>query len=139
MRPAPCKPAWHHYDICYTAKVLRARQERRHPCPCHHRAPTPNHGPGRTGCAHNREIIDGAKHIHHGQRGTRKHVRPPFSGYRHFMRQLVAHTEQFPGQVLPSLTRLQTFGSPLMHWVRVTVDPASDYPFQVQPVMVRQP
>ena len=86
---------------------------------------------------------------------------PAFSGYRHFMRQLVAQTEQFTGQVLlvhgdthvfkldkplysptrvlPNLTRLQTFGSPLLHWVKVTVDTASDNVFQVQPVMVRQP
>ena len=86
---------------------------------------------------------------------------PAYSGYRHFVQQLVAQTEQFPGQVLlvhgdthffkldkplysptrvlPNLTRLQTFGSPLMHWVKVTVDPASDNVFQVQPVMVRQP
>ena len=86
---------------------------------------------------------------------------PAFSGYRHFMRQLVAQTEQFTGQVLlvhgdthvfkldkplysptrvlPNLTRLQTFGSPLLHWVKVTVDTASDNVFHVQPVMVRQP
>lgn len=82
------------------------------------------------------------------------------SGYRHFMTQLVQQTEQFtgqvlfvhgdthyfkldkplysPGKLLPNLTRLQTFGSPLLHWVRVTVDPAASQIFQVQPVIVEQ-
>lgn len=86
---------------------------------------------------------------------------PGVSGYRHFMNQLVAQTEQFKGQVLlvhgdthffkmdkplhgpgnmlTNLTRLQTFGSPSLHWVKVTVDPASANVFQVQPVIVRQP
>lgn len=69
------------------------------------------------------------------------------SGYREFMNRLVKETETFKGQVLlvhgdthffkvdkplysptkppPNLTRLQTFGSPSIHWVRVTVDPAN--------------
>lgn len=86
---------------------------------------------------------------------------PGVSGYRNFMRQLVAQTEAFNGQVLfvhgdthffkldkplyspdkllPNLTRLQTFGSPSLHWVKVTVDPAAEQLFQVQPVIVRQP
>lgn len=86
---------------------------------------------------------------------------PGVSGYRHFMNQLVAQTEQFKGQVLlvhgdthffkmdkplhgpgnmlTNLTRLQTFGSPSLHWVKVTVNPASANVFQVQPVIVRQP
>jgi hypothetical protein len=86
---------------------------------------------------------------------------PGVSGYRYFMEQLVAQTEQFKGQVLfvhgdthffkldkplyspskllPNLTRLQTFGSPSLHWVRVTVDPVAGNLFQVQPVIVRQP
>lgn len=86
---------------------------------------------------------------------------PGVSGYRHFMNQLVAQTEQFKGQVLlvhgdthffkmdkplhgpgnmlTNLTRLQTFGSPSLHWVKVTVDPMSANVFQVQPVIVRQP
>jgi hypothetical protein len=86
---------------------------------------------------------------------------PEFSGYRNFMSQLVAQTENFNGQVLfvhgdthffkldkplysptkvlPNLTRLQTFGSPSLHWVRVTVDTNSTNVFQVQPVMVTQP
>lgn len=86
---------------------------------------------------------------------------PGVTGYRHFMNQLVAQTEQFKGQVLlvhgdthffkmdkplhgpgnmlTNLTRLQTFGSPSLHWVKVTVDPASANVFQVQPMIVRQP
>lgn len=85
---------------------------------------------------------------------------PGVSGYRHFMSQLVQQTEQFkgqvlfvhgdthffkldkplysPGKLLPNLTRLQTFGSPSLHWVRVTVDPASSQIFQVHPVTVEQ-
>ncbi|WP_114972351.1 hypothetical protein [Rhodoferax ferrireducens] len=84
---------------------------------------------------------------------------PGVSGYRHFMNQLVAQTEQFkgqvlfvhgdthffkmdkplhgPGKMLTNLTRLQTFGSPSLHWVKVTVDPTSANVFQVQPVIVR--
>lgn len=85
---------------------------------------------------------------------------PGVSGYRHFMSQLVQQTEQFkgqvlfvhgdthyfkldkplysPGKLLPNLTRLQTFGSPSLHWVRVTVDPAASQVFQVHPVIVEQ-
>jgi len=35
--------------------------------------------------------------------------------------------------------RLQTFGSPSLHWVKVTVDPASANLFQIEPVIVAQP
>lgn len=84
---------------------------------------------------------------------------PAFSGFRHFMSKLVEQTEQYAGQVLfvhgdthyfkldkplysptkllPNFTRLQTFGSPSLHWVRVTVDPASANVFTVQPVIVK--
>lgn len=86
---------------------------------------------------------------------------PRFSGYRNFMAKVVKETENFKGQVLfvhgdthffkvdkplysptkllPNLTRLQTFGSPSLHWVKVTVDPANEALFSVQPVIVRQP
>jgi hypothetical protein len=86
---------------------------------------------------------------------------PQFSGYRNFMAQVVKETEGFNGQVLfvhgdthffkvdkplysptkllPNLTRLQTFGSPRLHWVKVTVDTGSDALFNIQPVIVRQP
>jgi hypothetical protein len=84
---------------------------------------------------------------------------PAFSGYRNFLDKLVAETENFDGQVLlvhgdthffkvdkplysptkvlPNLTRVQTFGSPLIHWVRVGVDPKTPHVFNVNPVMVK--
>ena len=83
------------------------------------------------------------------------------SGYRNFMAKLVHETEQFKGQVLVvhgdthffkmdkplysptkllhNLTRVQTFGSPSLHWVKVTVNPNSAHVFEVQPVIVHQP
>ena len=86
---------------------------------------------------------------------------PSVSGYRNFIAQVVKQTEQYSGQVLlvhgdthffkvdkplysptrllPNLTRLQTFGSPGLHWVRVQVVPSSPTVFQVQPIIVRQP
>jgi hypothetical protein len=86
---------------------------------------------------------------------------PQFSGYRNFISNIVAQTEKFSGQVLlvhgdthffkidkplysptkllPNLTRLQTFGSPSLHWVKVTVDTAADQLFLIQPVIVKQP
>ena len=84
---------------------------------------------------------------------------PAVSGYRHFMSKLVEQTEQYAGQVLfvhgdthffkldkplysptkllPNFTRLQTFGSPSLHWVRVFVEPASANVFTVHPVIVK--
>jgi len=84
---------------------------------------------------------------------------PASSGFRHFMAKLVEQTEQYAGQVLfvhgdthffkldkplhsptkllPNFTRLQTFGSPSLHWVRVVVDPASANVFSVHPVIVK--
>jgi hypothetical protein len=86
---------------------------------------------------------------------------PGVSGYRYFMSKLAEQTSAFNGEVLfvhgdthffkldkplydPSntlsnFTRLQTFGSPSLHWVKVTVDPTSDSVFQVAPVSVKQP
>jgi hypothetical protein len=83
-----------------------------------------------------------------------------FKGYRKFMDTVVAETEKFAGQVLlvhgdthffkvdmplysptkllPNLTRVQTFGSPSMHWVHVTVDSKRPELFTVRPVMVKQ-
>jgi hypothetical protein len=82
-----------------------------------------------------------------------------FSGYRHLMAKLTQLTEQFDGQVLfvhgdthffkidkplyspvnllPNFTRLQTFGSPSLHWVKVTVNPTSESLFQITPVIVK--
>ncbi len=42
-----------------------------------------------------------------------------------------------PDRLLSNLTRLQTFGSPLIHWVRVTVEPKNANVFSVQPVIVK--
>ena len=92
--------------------------------------------------------------------GTDESQEPQFSGYRNFMDKLTLEAEQFKGQVLfvhgdthffkldkplyspsrvlPNFTRLQTFGSPLIHWVRVSVDPKSANVFTVQAVMVKQ-
>lgn len=86
---------------------------------------------------------------------------PRFSGYRSFMAAVVKQTENYKGQVLfvhgdthffkvdkplysptkllPNLTRLQTFGSPSLHWVKVGVEPGSAHLFNIQPVIVRQP
>ncbi|ABM36715.1 hypothetical protein [Polaromonas naphthalenivorans] len=85
---------------------------------------------------------------------------PRVSGYRNFIDSVVQETEQFPGQVLlvhgdthffkmdkplysptkllANLTRLQTFGSPQIHWVRVTVEPKNASVFTIQPVIVKQ-
>ena len=85
---------------------------------------------------------------------------PGVSGYRNFINSVVQETEQFAGQVLlvhgdthffkvdkplysptkvlANLTRLQTFGSPLIHWVRVTVEPKNPNVFSISPVMVKQ-
>lgn len=86
---------------------------------------------------------------------------PEFSGYRNFMAQVEQQTAGFAGQVLlvhgdthffkidkplysptrllPNFTRLQTFGSPSLHWVKVTVNPAAEQLFVIEPVIVAQP
>lgn len=83
-----------------------------------------------------------------------------FSGYRNFIAKTIVQTEKFKGQVLlvhgdthffkidkplysptkllPNFTRLQTFGSPSLHWIRVTVNPATEQLFQIEPVIVKQ-
>ena len=85
---------------------------------------------------------------------------PGVRGYRRFVDALVTETEYFDGQVLlvhgdthffkvdkplyspakllPNLTRLQTFGSPSIHWVRVVVQPRTQHVFNIQPVIVQQ-
>jgi hypothetical protein len=85
---------------------------------------------------------------------------PEFAGYRNFMDQLARQTQQFDGQVLfvhgdahyfkvdkplfsqanqlPNFTRLQTFGSPNIHWVKLTVDVNTPQVFHFDPVMVKQ-
>ena len=86
---------------------------------------------------------------------------PAVSGYRNVMAQIEKQTAGFdgqvllvhgdthffkidkplhaPGRMLSNFTRLQTFGSPSLHWVKVTVDPQSEQVFQIQPVIVKQP
>jgi hypothetical protein len=44
-----------------------------------------------------------------------------------------------PNNMLTNFTRVQTFGSPSLHWVRVAVDTATPHVFIVTPVIVRQP
>jgi hypothetical protein len=39
--------------------------------------------------------------------------------------------------LIENFTRLETFGSPNVHWVRVTVDPASREVFTVHPMLVK--
>lgn len=85
---------------------------------------------------------------------------PGVSGYQRLVHALAAETERFAGQVLlvhgdthhfkvdkplygsqgwlPNLTRVRTFGSPFIHWIRVQVVPGSQQVFEIQPVIVRQ-
>jgi hypothetical protein len=82
-----------------------------------------------------------------------------FSGYRNFMNHLAQLSSNFNGQVLfvhgdthffkidkplysPSrlltnFTRVQTFGSPHLHWVKVRVNPGSAHLFEIEPVIVK--
>ncbi len=86
---------------------------------------------------------------------------PAVSGYRAFMAAVAKQTEAFAGQVLfvhgdthyfkvdkplhapgrqlGNFTRLQTFGSPAIHWVKVTVRPDTATLFHIEPVIVAQP
>jgi hypothetical protein len=85
-------------------------------------------------------------------------AQPQFDGYTAFLNALVAETQAFTGQVvlvhgdthffkmdkplvdqahlIPNLTRLETFGSPNVHWVKVTVDPRSRNLFRFEPMIV---
>ena len=84
---------------------------------------------------------------------------PLVSGYQVFLQAVVKETENYKGQVLlvhgdthffkvdkplysptkvlSNLTRLQTFGSPNIHWVKVTVDDKRESVFDIEPVMVQ--
>jgi hypothetical protein len=86
-------------------------------------------------------------------------LQPGFSGYRNFIAKAIELTEKFNGQVLlvhgdthffkidkplysptrllPNFTRLQTFGSPILHWVRVTVNPDTEQLFHIEPVIIK--
>lgn len=78
---------------------------------------------------------------------------PGYSGYFAFMDALTEETRGFDGQVVlvhgdthffrvdkplapRNFTRVETFGSPFIHWVRATVDPASPEVFTFEPVIV---
>ncbi len=84
---------------------------------------------------------------------------PTRDGYTAFLDRLVAETRAFPGQVLfvhgdthffkldkplirqndllENFTRLETFGSPNVHWVKVTVDPTDPDLFTIHPMLVK--
>ena len=84
---------------------------------------------------------------------------PDDDGYTNFLAKVVEETKAFPGQVLfvhgdthffkldkplikqdnliENFTRLETFGSPNVHWVRVTVDANSRDVFTVHPMVVK--
>lgn len=83
---------------------------------------------------------------------------PMYSGYRNWMSALIAQTEGFLGQVLlvhgddhffkvdkplyapnrllKNFTRVQTFGSPSNHWVKVVVDVSTPQVFHIAPIIV---
>lgn len=84
---------------------------------------------------------------------------PDDDGYTNFLNKVVEETKAFPGQVLfvhgdthffkldkplikqdnliENFTRLETFGSPNVHWVRVTVDPNAREIFTIHPMIVK--
>jgi hypothetical protein len=86
---------------------------------------------------------------------------PAYDGYTGFLAALVEETRAFRGQVvlvhgdthyfkldqplvdqahlLANFTRLETFGSPNVDWVRVRVDPGSRGLFTFQPMIVARP
>ena len=83
---------------------------------------------------------------------------PGFDGYDAFIAALIAETRAFSGEVvlvhgdihffkvdkalvdqahlIPNFTRVETFGSPNVHWVKVTVDPHSRNLFRFEPMIV---
>jgi len=83
---------------------------------------------------------------------------PGADGYTKFLDKVVEETKAFPGQVLfvhgdthffkvdkplirqdnllANFTRLETFGSPNVHWVKVTVDPKERTLFTIRPMIV---
>jgi hypothetical protein len=85
-------------------------------------------------------------------------IQPGVDGYDNFMATLVEETNNFNGQVVlvhgdthfykvdkplvnqanlvKNFTRLETFGSPNIHWVKVTVDIHSPNVFSFEPVIV---
>jgi hypothetical protein len=88
-------------------------------------------------------------------------TQPGVDGYDNVLAALAVETRAFPGQVvlvhgdshyfrvdkprldrtglLTNFTRVETFGSPHIHWVKVTVDPRSRNVFTVEPMIVPAP
>jgi hypothetical protein len=88
-------------------------------------------------------------------------TQPGVDGYDSFLAALVAETRAFRGEVVlvhgdthyfrvdkpvrdrarpvTNFTRLETFGSPYIHWVKVTVDPRSRNVFTFEPMIVPGP
>jgi hypothetical protein len=88
-------------------------------------------------------------------------TQPGVDGYDNFLAALVVETRAFHGQVvlvhgdthyfrvdkplldrtslLTNFTRVETFGSPHIHWVKVTVDPRSRNVFTFEPMIVPGP
>jgi len=86
-------------------------------------------------------------------------TRAGYDGYTAFLAALTGETSNFAGQVvlvhgdthffkvdqplvdqahlLPNLTRVQTYGSPNIHWVQVTVEPKDRALFSFQPMIVQ--
>ena len=84
---------------------------------------------------------------------------PDFDGYSALLNKLIEHTRSFSGEVLlvhggthffkadkplirqdnllQNFTRIETFGSPNIHWVKVTVNPKSRTLFTIQPMLVK--
>ena len=83
---------------------------------------------------------------------------PAYDGYTAFLNALASETQAFDGQVvlvhgdthffkidkplftqanlLRNFTRVETFGSPNLHWVKVSVDPRSRNVFSFEPMIV---
>ncbi len=83
---------------------------------------------------------------------------PGRDGYGQFLDKLIEETKAFAGQVvivhgdthffkidkplatatslIPNLTRVQTFGSPNVHWIKVSVDTSSRDVFSFHPMIV---
>jgi predicted phosphodiesterase len=57
-------------------------------------------------------------------------------GDTHFYRVDQPLVDRDKGRIIPNFTRVETFGSPDVGWVRVTVDARSDDPFAVRPERV---
>ena len=92
--------------------------------------------------------------------GTDERADPSADGYTNFLGKLVEEAKAYDGQVLivhgdthffkvdkpllhqadlvPNITRLETFGSPNANWVKVTVDPASRDVFVIRPMVVKR-